>query len=104
MHRFYLPPSQCHDSTLTLSDHEAHHGLHVLRLKRSERVAVLDGAGHEFLCETVELTRDTVQLAVRQKNFIPPLPYQLTLIQAVPKGKIIESIIQKASELGAARV
>ena len=39
-----------------------------------------------------------------QKNLIPPLPYQVTLLQAIPKGKIIESIVQKATELGAARV
>jgi len=104
MHRFYLPPSQCHDSSLTLSADEAHHGLHVLRLKRGERVVVLDGAGHEFLCETREFARDTIKLEVMQKNAIPPLPYQITLVQAIPKGKIIESIIQKATELGAARV
>src|SRR5207302_2124948 len=34
----------------------------------------------------------------------PPLPCQITLIQALPKGKIIESIIQKATELGAFRI
>lgn len=50
------------------------------------------------------MTQDTIQLAVSQKNSIPPLPYQLTLLQAIPKGKIIESIIQKAVELGAARI
>src|SRR5437667_4593580 len=104
MHRFYLPPSECQSQSLTLSGPEAHHALHVLRLRQGERVAVLDGAGHEFLCEARALTRDSVQLAVLQKNFIPPLPYQLTLLQAVPKGKIIESIIQKATELGAFRI
>ena len=104
MHRFHLPPSQCHDSSLTLSGAEAHHGLHVLRLRRGERVVVLDGAGHEFLCETRELTSDTIQLAVTQKINAPPLPSQITLLQAIPKGKIIESIIQKAVELGAWRI
>jgi 16S rRNA (uracil1498-N3)-methyltransferase len=78
--------------------------LHVLRLRQGERVVILDGAGHEFLCEARELAHDTVKLGVMQKNFIPPLPYQITLVQAIPKGKIIESIIQKATELGAARV
>jgi 16S rRNA (uracil1498-N3)-methyltransferase len=45
-----------------------------------------------------------VELEVLQKNSIPPLPYQLTLVQAIPKGKLIESIIQKATELGATRI
>ena len=39
-----------------------------------------------------------------QRNFIPALPCQITLLQAVPKGKIIESIIQKATELGVHRI
>lgn len=104
MHRFYLPPSECNGSTLTLSEHEAHHGLNVLRLRAGERVVVLDGAGHEFLCETQKLSSRAVELAVVQRNAIPPLPYQLTLVQAIPKGKIIETIIQKAVELGVTRV
>jgi 16S rRNA (uracil1498-N3)-methyltransferase len=104
MHRFYLPPAQCQDSSLTLSDQEAHHALHVLRVQRGDRAVVLDGAGHEFLCEARELTRETIQLRVVQKNSIPPLPYQLTLVQAIPKGKMMETIVQKATELGAARV
>src|SRR5262249_31884217 len=48
--------------------------------------------------------RDQVQLGVLEKRFIPALPYQVMLLQALPKGKLIESIIQKATELGVARI
>jgi 16S rRNA (uracil1498-N3)-methyltransferase len=41
---------------------------------------------------------------VRQKNLIPRLPYQVTLIQAIPKGKLFDAIVQKATELGVARI
>jgi 16S rRNA (uracil1498-N3)-methyltransferase len=75
-----------------------------LRLRRGERVTVLDGAGHEYFCTIAETVRGQVRLTVVEKQFIPPLPYQLVLLQAVPKGKLIESIIQKATELGATRV
>jgi 16S rRNA (uracil1498-N3)-methyltransferase len=104
MHRFYLPPAQCQDSTLLLTDSEAHHALDVLRVRPGERVVVLDGAGHELLCEIQKPGHDQVKLTVVQRNTIPPLPCQITLLQAIPKGKIIESIIQKATELGAWRV
>ena len=43
-------------------------------------------------------------LAVKHTTYVPPLPCQITLLQAVPRGKIIESIIQKAVELGAHRI
>ena len=65
---------------------------------------VLDGAGQELLCEARKPESGLLRLLVVQRNQVPPLPYQLTLIQAVPKGKLIESIIQKATELGAYRI
>ncbi len=104
MHRFYLPPERCTAAALQLDEREAHHALHVLRVKRGEPVVVLDGAGHEFHCEIDDASRDTVTLLVKHKISVPPPPCQITLLQAVPKGKIIESIIQKAVELGAHRV
>ena len=104
MHRFYLPPGHCAGETLRLDGREAHHALHVLRLQRGELVAVLDGVGNEFLCAVETSSRHAVTLSVSLKNFTPPLPCSLTLLQAVPKGKIVESIIQKAVELGARRI
>jgi 16S rRNA (uracil1498-N3)-methyltransferase len=43
-------------------------------------------------------------LSVTKETAASPPPCELTLLQAVPKGKIFESIIQKATELGAARI
>jgi len=104
MHRFYLPPECCAGHTLRLDGREAHHALHVLRLKRGEPVVVLDGAGNRFFCQVESIARDGMELRVTKKNSIPPLPCQITLLQALPRGKIIESIIQKAVELGAHRI
>ncbi len=104
MHRFYLPPERCAGNPLRLDGREAHHALHVLRLKRGERVTVLDGAGAEFFCEVESIAKDSLTLSVKEKKSTPPLPCALTLLQAVPKGKIIESIIQKSVELGAHRI
>jgi len=104
MHRFYLPPERCAEVTLRLDGREAHHALHVLRLKYGELVAVLDGIGNEFLCTVENCSRDAVALSVSLKNYAPPLPCSITLLQALPRGKIIEDIIQKAVELGAHRI
>jgi 16S rRNA (uracil1498-N3)-methyltransferase len=104
MHRFYLAPDQCQDRTLFLAGREAHHALHVLRVRRGERVAVLDGAGREFLCDVQDYDRDKVRLTVAETRTHPPVACPVTLIQALPKGKIIEAIIQKATELGVARI
>ena len=104
MHRFYLPPERCAGDTLRLEGREAHHALDVLRLKYGGLVTVLDGIGNEFMCSVKECGRQVVTLSVTLKNFIPAPPCTVTLLQAVPKGKIIESIIQKSVELGARRI
>ncbi len=104
MHRFYLPPASCREPALRLDGREAHHALHVLRLQRGERVAVLDGAGTECRCDVESATKNSLVLAVKEKKFTPAPPCQLTLLVAIPKGKLIESIIQKAVELGAHRI
>ena len=101
MHRFYLPPGDSKGDTLSLSERDAHHAAHVLRLRDGERVVVLDGAGQELLCEARKDGQDHFILTVKQRSSVPPLPCEVTLLQAIPKGKIIEGIIQKATELGA---
>ena len=104
MHRFHLPSERCAGESLRLDGREAHHALHVLRLKRGEQIAVLDGAGNEFFCEVENGSRDSISLRVTKKNFIPAPSCSITLLQALPKGKIFESIIQKSVELGALRI
>jgi 16S rRNA (uracil1498-N3)-methyltransferase len=104
MHRFHLPPAQCHGDVLELTGREAHHALHVLRLRQGDRITVLDGAGQELLCELTQAGRDRVQLNVAEKTFHPAYGFQITLLQAIPKGKAFESIVQKATELGAHRI
>jgi 16S rRNA (uracil1498-N3)-methyltransferase len=119
MHRFYLPPKVVAQASslsgsrerleacpiaLQLDGREAHHALHVLRLKRGEGVTVLDGAGNEFLCTVENAAKDSVALAVSEKKSTAAPLCSITLLVAVPKGKIIEGIIQKAVELGASRI
>jgi 16S rRNA (uracil1498-N3)-methyltransferase len=102
--RFYLPPEQCAGDVLRLEGREAHHALHVLRVKLGEPVIVLDGRGREFFCEIADASRTAMTLKVKRRNSVPPPSSGITLLQAVPRGKIIESIIQKAVELGAQRI
>ena len=104
MHRFYLPPDECQGSALTLTGREAHHGLRVLRLRKGERVMVLNGVGRVFDCEVTSLNRDTIGLDVQETKDAPAPPCEITLIQAIPKGKLLDSIIQKSTELGVSRV
>ena len=104
VHRFYLPPDSGDGPVLTLTDREAHHASRVLRLRRGDEATVLDGQGTVRDCVITEVARDTVHLEVRVRRMVPAPASSIVLLQAVPKGRLIETIIQKAVELGARRV
>jgi 16S rRNA (uracil1498-N3)-methyltransferase len=104
MHRFFLGAADGEQSVLTLEGREAHHALHALRVRSGEPVVVLNGTGTSLNCEVTEVGRDRLELKVVEHVSVPPLPYEITLAQAIPKGKLFEEIIEKATELGAHRI
>jgi 16S rRNA (uracil1498-N3)-methyltransferase len=99
MHRFYLPNLQ----HLALSAAEAHHAIHVLRLKEGDSVNVFDGRGHEAQCAVSAIAADSVRLKLLAQTHALPLPCRITLAQAVPK-KNMDLILQKATELGVSAI
>ncbi len=99
MHRFFLPNLQ----QPLLSAEEAHHAVHVLRLKVGDTVNVFDGRGHEAQVRVAEITKDSVRLTILQHSNTASLPCRITLAQAIPK-KSMDLIVQKATELGVASI
>ncbi len=104
MHRFYLPPEHTTSPELTLTGPEAHHALHVLRIKPGEQVTVLDGCGSQILCEVRRVNHESLTLKVLERSKVSPPRYRITLAQAMPKTKAFETIVQKATELGVWRI
>ncbi|HIG29896.1 MAG TPA: 16S rRNA (uracil(1498)-N(3))-methyltransferase [Verrucomicrobiales bacterium] len=104
MHRFFLSPASCLNKEMTLGSRESRHAVKVLRIKTGERIVVLDGTGTEYLCQVRTADPDATALSLIQKNSIAPLPYQITLAHALTKGKTIDWVIQKATELGVHRI
>jgi len=104
VHRFFLPRKTIESKGLVLAGDEAHHCHDVLRLGEGSRVVVFDGEGREHLCKIREASSRQVSLVEIQKQNTPPLPFRITLAQALPKGKTMDVIIQKATELGVHRI
>src|SRR2546426_172700 len=104
MHRFYISPEDWDPDRLALSGDEAHHCRDVLRLGEKERVIVFNGRGSEATAAIEEVTRERIALRKIQLAKTPPLRCRITLAQAIPKGKNMDLIVQKATELGAAAI
>lgn len=102
--RFYVEPSQCDPELLSLDESESRHCVEVLRHREGDRVVIFDGEGREWVAEVVRADRRDVGLRVVQEHRTEPLAARIVLAQAIPKGKNMELIIQKATELGAAEI
>src|SRR5512133_1498098 len=102
--KFHLPPEQCSGPRILLTGQEAHHAAKVLRLRPGDAALVLDGAGGEYRCVVQASGRHELALDVQERRTWPKPAARITLVQALPKGKTFDVIIQKATELGAARV
>ncbi len=104
MPRFYIPPHAWNIDRLALDDTEMHHALHVLRMKAGDRATVFNGQGVEATVEFAQVEKGHVTLRKIQMSKTAPLACEITLGQAVPKGKNMELIVEKATELGAAAI
>jgi len=102
MHRFFLPPEFW--TRATLGPDESRHCVNVLRHTPGDLVSVFDGAGRQALAEIVSASPRAVTLSISTENLQTPPPCRITLAQAIPKGKNMDLVVQKAVELGAARI
>lgn len=104
MPRFFVPPDFWNPDQLELTGAEAHHCSHVMRLKAGDRVTIFNGFGESALVEIVDVARDRVLTRTVEKIQSVPRSCAITLAQAIPKGKNMELVIEKATELGAASI
>ena len=105
MHRFYIPPVVWNPDALALDEAESHHALNVLRLTPGEKVVVFNGQGTEATAQVAEgSTKREVLLKTLHQAKTAPLPCRITLAQAIPKGRNMDLIVQKATELGATEI
>jgi 16S rRNA (uracil1498-N3)-methyltransferase len=102
LHRFYLPAERWAESSPELDPADAHHCTDVLRLGVGDAITIFDGQGKEALAILTEVTRKRAHLAIGEHRVTLKPRCAITLAQAVPKGKNMDLVIQKAVELGAA--
>lgn len=102
--RAFCAPPTAEPSEIVLSPEESHHLVAVNRARVGDTVVAFDGRGTEWIAELASDRKNAATLKVRFQQKAKPLPYEITLGQALPKGASMDAIVRKATEIGAARI
>ena len=103
--RIYTDQALRPGSEVLLPEQAGEHVARVLRLERGHPLILFNGDGRECDAELASLAKRAVTaavLTVREVNREAPL--KLTLAQSMARGEKMDWILQKATELGVARI
>ena len=104
MRRLLVPPELLTEDAITLSGAPFHHLCRVLRTPVGAEVMVGDGRGLWLRCRLERAEKDCARLVVCERECHRDTALEVHLLQGLPKGDKLELVLQKATELGAARL
>ncbi|MDR9502408.1 MAG: RsmE family RNA methyltransferase [Desulfurivibrionaceae bacterium] len=99
MRRFLIDPVPPGQLTIDLGKEECHHIQRVLRLKQGDTIELFDGQGMVHQATITALTKRVTVTIQSSRQIVPPRP-RLHLHLGLLKGKKMELLVQKATELG----
>ena len=105
MANFYIERSQINENMATITGEEAQHISRVLRMKKGDSVTLCDGEGTFYDAVLSDFSEKTVTAEILSSRRAETEPFvQLTIFQGVPKNPKLETIVQKATEIGVVRI
>jgi len=107
--RFYYPaassPVLLPGVRVDLPENAARHAARVLRLRVGNDLVLFDGTGGEYAARITAVDRERVSVDVLEwRDAECEAPLRLTLVQALQSGEKMDMTVQKAVELGVARI
>ena len=103
-HHFFVEPTDVADGKLTITGDEAHHAARVLRLRTGEPITAADDTGRVIHAVVTDVLEDVVRADVLKETLVDDPRPRITLFQALTKGERFDEVVQKAAEIGVARI
>ena len=98
--RFFIPRRDISGRRGILRGAEHHHLSRVVRLRPGEDVGLFDEAGVLYSARVVHVGAEETELLLSSAGEAAAGPVRITLGQAVLKAKAMDTVVQKAAELG----
>ncbi len=89
---------------LTIAGADGHHLASVVRMQVGEKIRISGVEGESFLAEVVFVGKDLIEASLLEETTDTELATKVYLFQALIKGERMETIVEKAVELGAFEV
>jgi 16S rRNA (uracil1498-N3)-methyltransferase len=103
--RVYIDTDLHSGSIVELARDSASHLAKVLRARVGDELTLFNGQGGEFAAVIDAVRGSRVSVAVgASRSTDRESPLRITLIQCVPRGDRMDFVVQKATELGVARI
>src|SRR6184192_2070627 len=97
MRRFAIAPERVVDGRVTFDAVETRHLARVLRLGPGDTVVASDGAGHDYTVRLDAVRPRATGVVVGVADAVGESPLAITLVQGVPKGDKLETIVRAAT-------
>lgn len=104
MARYYVEPHYFTEDSVTITGDDVKHIRNVLRGSVGDKLTICDCCGTVYDTKISSIDTEIVCKILDKKLDENEPDVRLTIVQAIPKGDKIESIIQKCVELGASRI
>jgi 16S rRNA (uracil1498-N3)-methyltransferase len=105
LRRVYVDAPLKAGSRITLEGNAAHHVTRVLRLRVGEALTLFNGQGGEYAAGIDRAHDGTVTVSVDAfSDDERESPVSITLAQGISRGERMDFVVQKATELGVARI
>ena len=103
MHRFYADEAGLTGDTARLAAEDARHAYRVLRMRAGDALELF-ADGNRYAAEIAEIDESGATCRITSRLPSTEAALRITLYQGLPKADKMELIVQKAVELGAARI
>lgn len=101
MHQFFVEDNQIGREFVTITGSDVNHIKNVLRMKPGEKIRISNQRGCDYFCEITEVGDSFVQADILKEDApSTELSGKIYLFQGIPKGNRMETVIEKAVELG----
>ena len=104
MNSFYIEGCGGVGLEVRLKPEDAKHAAQVLRMQRDEEFYAIDEGGSRFLAELCEVSKEGCTALLREALPDNEAELRVTVYQGLPKADKLELVVQKLTELGAARL